>query len=126
MTLGMIIKEYRERNRLSQRQFALMCDVSNGYISMLEEGRNPKTNEPIVPSLATMKKLAKAMGMSLNDLMSQTDDMEVNIGKTKKIPTAQLRSEDMEMLRLFTALSLEKQKQALDYVRYLAMSSDSH
>ena len=47
MTLGMIIKEYRERNRLSQRQFALMCDVSNGYISMLEEGRNPKTNEPM-------------------------------------------------------------------------------
>lgn len=83
MTLGMIIKEYRAEKRLSQRQFALMCNVSNGYISMLEQGCNPKTNEPIVPTLATMRKLAKAMGMSLNDLMSQVDDMEISISDNK-------------------------------------------
>lgn len=88
MTLGKIIKSYRERNDLSQRQFALLCDVSNGYISMLEEGRNPKTNEPIVPSIVTLKKLAKAMSLTLNDLMHQVDDMEVSISDkgTLKIP----------------------------------------
>lgn len=79
MTLGKIIKEYREKHQLSQRQFASLCDVSNGYISMLEDERNPKTNEPIVPSIATMKKLAKAMGTSLNELMSIADDMEVSM-----------------------------------------------
>ena len=81
MTLGQIIKAYRIRNHLSQRQFALLCDVSNGYISMLEDERNPKTNEPIVPSLVTMKKIAKAMNMTLNDLMSQADDMEVSLSQ---------------------------------------------
>lgn len=79
MTLGKIIKEYRENHQLSQRQFASLCDVSNGYISMLEDERNPKTNEPIVPSIATMKKLAKAMGISLNELMSTADDMEISM-----------------------------------------------
>lgn len=79
MTLGNIIKKYRIDHQLSQRQFALQCRVSNGYISMLEEGRNPKTKEPIVPSIATMQKLATAMGMSLNDLMAETSDMKVSL-----------------------------------------------
>lgn len=108
MTLGMIIKEYRERNRLSQRQFALMCDVSNGYISMLEEGRNPKTNEPIVPSLATMKKLAKAMGISLNDLMSQADDMEISLSD-KKAPADRISGRTVEFVALFEKLTAEQQ-----------------
>lgn len=108
MTLGMIIKEYREKNRLSQRQFALMCDVSNGYISMLEEGRNPKTNEPIVPSLATMKKLAKAMGMSLNDLMSKADDMEISLSD-KKAPAEKISGRTVEFVALFEKLTAEQQ-----------------
>ena len=108
MTLGMIIKEYRERNRLSQRQFALMCDVSNGYISMLEEGRNPKTTEPIVPSLATMKKLAKAMGMSLNDLMSKADDMEISLSD-KKAPAEKISGRTVEFVALFEKLTAEQQ-----------------
>lgn len=101
MKIGQLIKNYREQHSISQRQFALLCNVSNGYISMLEEGRNPKTNEPIVPSLSTMKKIASAMGMSLNQLVSTVDDMDVLfdkeeidltsipgifIPKTKKLP----------------------------------------
>ena len=108
MTLGKIIKEYREKNHLSQRQFALTCDVSNGYISMLEEGRNPKTNEPIVPSLATMKKLAKAMGMSLNDLMSQVDDMEISLSE-KRTPADKISGRTVEFVALFEKLTAEQQ-----------------
>ncbi|MBP3369458.1 MAG: helix-turn-helix transcriptional regulator [Oscillospiraceae bacterium] len=108
MTLGKIIKEYREKNHLSQRQFALTCDVSNGYISMLEEGRNPKTNEPIVPSLATMKKLAKAMGMSLNDLMSQVDDMEISLSE-KRTPADKISGRTVEFVTLFEKLTAEQQ-----------------
>ncbi len=91
MTLGKIIKEYREKHQLSQRQFASLCDVSNGYISMLEDERNPKTNEPIVPSIATMKKLAKAMGTSLNELMSIADDMEVSM-MDQEFPIASIKN----------------------------------
>lgn len=37
MTLGEFIRKYRSEHDLSQRQFALKCGLSNGYISMLEK-----------------------------------------------------------------------------------------
>lgn len=79
MEIGKLIKDYREKNKISQRQFAITCGVSNGYISMLEEGKNPKTKEPIVPSMATMKKIATAMGLTLNELMDAVDDMNISM-----------------------------------------------
>lgn len=79
MTLGQLIKEYREKNNLSQRQFANISKVSNGYISMLEEGKNPKTQEPIVPSIITMKKLSVALNMTIDELFCSIDDMPVKL-----------------------------------------------
>ncbi len=79
MTLGQLIKEYREKNNLSQRQFANISNVSNGYISMLEEGKNPKTKGPIVPSIITMKKLSVAMNMTIDELFCSIDDMPVKL-----------------------------------------------
>ena len=79
MTIGQIIKEYRDERGLSQRQFATMCNVSNGYISMLERGINPKTNEPITPSLSALKAIALAMNISLNKLLEIAEDIPVDI-----------------------------------------------
>lgn len=93
MTLGEIIKEYRQKNNLSQRRFALMCGISNGYISMLEDEKNPKTGGPIIPSILTMKKLAAAMGMSLNELMTSAQDMNVSLDPSLDI---QLFSNEQE------------------------------
>lgn len=92
MTLGNIIKQYRENNKMSQRQFAIACDVSNGYISMLEEGRNPKTNEPIIPSLVTLRKLARAMHMSVDELMIAADEMEISLADVKVKKASSTRS----------------------------------
>lgn len=92
MKLGDLVKKYRSEHDLSQRQFAAACGVSNGYISMIEDGKNPKTNEDIVPSIHTYKKIASTMGMSLNDLLSLLDDHKVNLNQgtlpvhTRKIP----------------------------------------
>lgn len=96
MTLGEIIKEYRQKNNLSQRRFALMCGISNGYISMLEDEKNPKTGGPIIPSILTMKKLAAAMGMSLNELMTSAQDMNVSLDPSLDI---QLFSNEQEIGR---------------------------
>ena len=43
MKIGDLIQKYRAEHDMSQRQFAIMCGLSNGYISMLEKGKNPKT-----------------------------------------------------------------------------------
>lgn len=80
MTLGDYIKSYRERNSLSQRQFAGRSGVSNGYISMLEKNENPRTGLPLSPTMPVLKRLASAMGMNVQELLSQVDDMPIDQG----------------------------------------------
>lgn len=88
MTLGDYIRAYRKKAKMSQREFAKKCELSNGYISMLERGVNPKTKEPITPSLIQLKKLADGMCVTINDILLEVDDMPVDIGViTKEQPT---------------------------------------
>ncbi len=94
MTIGEIIKEYRKENGISQRQFAAKCEVSNGYISMLEKGENPKTGEPITPSIILLKSIASGMGITLGALLARADgigveasnEIRIFVPKMKKIP----------------------------------------
>lgn len=79
MTLRELIIQYRTENSLSQRQFAVQCSLSNGYISMLEKGVNPNTGLPLTPTLPALKKLANGMGISLAELISVADDMPVSL-----------------------------------------------
>lgn len=80
MKLGEIIANYRRANGLSQRQFAEKCNgITNGYISMIENNRNPITNKPISPKLDKLKRIADGMGISLNDLLEMADDMPVDL-----------------------------------------------
>lgn len=67
--IGNYIKNYRISKNLSQRQFAAICGISNGYISMLEDGKNPRTNEPIIPSLSMLKKISSGMNIPINDFI---------------------------------------------------------
>lgn len=78
MKLSEIIIQYRKEHDLSQRAFAAQCGVSNGYISMLEEGINRNTGNPITPSISKLKLVAAGMGMTLHDLFRIADDMDVS------------------------------------------------
>ena len=42
MTIGDFVKIYREENDMSMEEFAKLCGVSKGYISMLENNTNPR------------------------------------------------------------------------------------
>ena len=79
MTLSDYLVQYRRQHDLSQRQFALRCGVSNGYISMLERNINPTTGEAPVPSLPTLKKIADGMGITLDALFAAVDDIPVSM-----------------------------------------------
>lgn len=79
MTLGTLVEVFRKEHDLSQRQFAMRCGLSNGYISMLEKNNNPKTGLPVTPSLTALKKIAQGMNMSLDELLSVADDMPVDM-----------------------------------------------
>lgn len=85
MSIGELIKNYRTEHNLSQRKFAAQCGgITNGYIAMLEMGRNPSTGKPIIPSIDKLAAIANGMGMSLDQLFRSVDDMPVFVGDTEK------------------------------------------
>ena len=77
MTLSELIVSYRKENNLSQRKFAKICGLSNGYISMLENGINPKTGMPITPTLQKLGNLASGLNLSINELFAMIDDIDI-------------------------------------------------
>ena len=56
------LKKLREKKGLSQDRLAKLADVANNTIIKIEQGEN------VNPTLATLKKIAKALGVSLDDL----------------------------------------------------------
>ena len=60
--LGQNLKRIRTKKGISQGDIARELEVSRGFISTIENG---KTN----PTLATITKLAKAVGVSVGELM---------------------------------------------------------
>ena len=60
--LGDNLKKIRTAKNLSQGDISRELEVSRGFISNIENG---KTN----PTLSTIAKLAKALGVSTNELL---------------------------------------------------------
>ena len=135
MRLGDFIKKYREQHDLSQRQFALSCGLSNGYISMLERGINPSTDKPVTPNLQQLKKLADGMGTTMMELLESVDDMPIDIATEAMSLSGQKMSApnvegghaepiDIELATLILQLPPEKKREAVNYLRYLAARED--
>lgn len=115
MTLSEIIVRYRTKNNYSQRQFATKCNVSNGYIAMLERGVNPKTGNPITPTINQLKKISQGMGMTLEELFLTVDDIPIHL---EKKPTSEAESgRANEFIKLFERLSEDQQKLIIETIK---------
>ena len=57
------LRKMREAKGLSQERLARMADVANNTIIKIESGKNQN------PTLDTLKKIAKALGISVDDLI---------------------------------------------------------
>ena len=57
------LRKMREAEGLSQEKLARMTDVSNNTIIKIESGKNQN------PTLDTLKKIAKALGVSVDELI---------------------------------------------------------
>ena len=138
MDIGTIIKKYREDNNLSLRDFASKCGTSHSYIAMLENGKNSKTGEPIIPTITMMKKISTALDTNINDLISTCEDMPITLGRDKERLSSKYRNitifEDYEainnsptepqlsegerkLLELFRQLPEESQRMYLEVLR---------
>lgn len=87
MTLGDLIREYREQHGMSMEEFARLSGLSKGYISMLEKNKNPRNGKPIVPSIATYDGVAIAMHVSAAELMEKVGE------KNDELPDLNARDE---------------------------------
>ena len=85
MKIGEIIDNYLKENGMSQRQFAKNCGMSNGYISMLIKGKNSCTDKPMIPSLSALLAISKALGITLDQLLAKTDDIQVDISGIRNV-----------------------------------------
>jgi transcriptional regulator with XRE-family HTH domain len=57
------LKKLRENKELSQEKLARLSDVANNTIVKIEAGKNQN------PTLDTLKKIAKALDVSVDDLI---------------------------------------------------------
>ena len=57
------VKRLREAKGLSQEKLARLADVANNTLIKMETGENKN------PTLETLKKMAKALGVSVDDLI---------------------------------------------------------
>ncbi|PIQ78761.1 MAG: transcriptional regulator [Parcubacteria group bacterium CG11_big_fil_rev_8_21_14_0_20_41_14] len=58
------IKKLREAKGLSQEKLARLADIANNTLIKMESGENKN------PTLDTLKKVAKAFGVSVDDLIN--------------------------------------------------------
>ena len=87
MTLGDLVKEYREKHDISMDEFSKMCNLSKGYISMLENNINPRNDKPIAPTLPTIRKIALAINMDIDSILKALNsDQEIYLNTKRKRP----------------------------------------
>lgn len=78
MTIAELVGQYRVEHFMSQRDFAKKCGVSSAIISFLERGTR-ENGKPYLPKFDTIKKIARGMGLSPEELISRCDDFDLDI-----------------------------------------------
>ena len=122
MTLGDIIKNYRDRNNITIGEFASACSLSKGYISMLENNINPRNNKPISPTLPSMAKVASDMGIELDTLLKMLDgkqSIQLIEDNADSIQAVSSSSQCKEIIEVCEQLSAHNQRKVLTYSKNL-------
>ena len=78
MKIGQIIAQYREDHGLSQRDFARRADLSSAVISFIEKGFRDN-GKPYIPKFDTIRKVARAMGKSAEQLITECEDFDIDV-----------------------------------------------
>lgn len=114
MKLGNLIKEYREEHRYSLREFADKCGVSFAQIRLMERGLNSQ-GKPFVPSISSLKAVAKGMGISLTALLEYCDDLTVE-WSAEDVAIPEDKMELINIILKATPEQVSKIKSVLDLV----------
>lgn len=124
MTLGDYIKNYRTIHKIGQRDFARMCGISAGYVSMLENNKNPKSGRPLSPRIELYQQIAAATGICLDELINIVDD-NITVGSRQEeaeqpaVPDwyNELSDEDKVLVHVIMNLPEDKKKMLTDLAK---------
>jgi len=92
MEIGKNIKRIREAKRMSQKEVIVEIDMGAAQYSRIENGKTE-------PSVSTLERIAKALGVKLSELFAAEKDLQDIDSQDKTI---------MEKVRLIESLSDEE------------------
>lgn len=118
--LGEFIKQYRGKQSL--REFASKCGISHTHLDSIEKGIDPRSGKAVRITIDTLKKIAKAMNMSINELLIKSgevsDEQIKEVGKVKNTQAIdKFSSEDIEILKLLKDLDKEKKQSIINFIK---------
>lgn len=79
MRIGQMIKNYRVEHGLSMRAFANLSGISPSYVSKLESD----TQNKLSLTLPKIAQIAKALGLSADELLATMDDTQIQLSSPK-------------------------------------------
>jgi len=114
LQIAFAIRSLRQRNGLSQRQLALRMSVPRTYVSKIE-------NEKATPTLSSLERLARALEVSVPDLLDGGD-------RSRELEIRELLSDDFiaELLPFVAKLNGMQWSSVLAQVRDLALRPRRH
>lgn len=123
MKLGEVIKQYREEHEISQREFARRCGISNTAIQSIENGFRADGKD-VAPKFDTVRKIARAMGLSTEMLISQCDDFDLDLSDTIQTPLmehfvkelSEYTPDERMLVQAYRMIPAEHQLEALEAI----------
>ena len=95
MTIGEIIETYQREHNMSERAFAKACGLSHTQVNSLKKGKT-SNGKKFSPSVDTIRKVAEAMGMTPQEILSNAQDLTFGSGE----PDMFIPAEKMELINL--------------------------
>lgn len=115
--IGDFIKKYR--GDMSLREFADKCGISHTHLDSIEKGIDPRTGKPVRVTVDTLKKIAKTMGMTINDLLIQSGDVKIEDLQFDNAELMNIPSDTIKIPILGTikaGIPIEAQQDVLEYI----------
>ncbi len=78
--LGSFVKEHREKEGLSLREFGKLCGISHTHIDSIEKGVDFRTGKPVRVTNETLEKLSRVLDVSESYLLT------LSLNKTAGVP----------------------------------------
>ena len=118
--LGEFIRQYRGNQSL--REFANKCGISHTHLDSIEKGIDPRSGKAVRITIDTLKKIAKAMNMSINELLiksGEVSDEQINNIKTLKNIQKKnnISKNDIEILNLLKNLYKKKKQSIINFIK---------